>query len=89
MGVGTEADTVLRQIAAEIRDQFGTDDKLVTRQTTALDVDGWDSLSHTLFMVRIEKFFSVRFNAGDLFSVKTVGDLVDRVIAIKEAQQKE
>ena len=74
-----ENDEIMARVAAIIRRQFSTAEASVSRETTALDVDGWDSLSHTILMVKIEKEFAVRFSSEELFSLRNVGELVDLI----------
>lgn len=44
-------------------------------QTTAQDVDGWDSLAHIRLIVAIEKFFSLRFSAQEVSGLENVGQM--------------
>ena len=48
-------------------------------ETTANDVDGWDSLSHTLMIVETEKHFKIRFKLKELLSFRNVGDMVTAI----------
>jgi acyl carrier protein len=61
------------------RDLFDDPGLTVTRQTTAQDVEGWDSLSHIDLIVAIEKEFAVRFTTAEVTGMKSVGDLYDLV----------
>ena len=54
-------------------------DLVLYRETVAGDVDGWDSLSHALIVLRLEKAFDIRFDDADLGRVQSVGELVDLV----------
>jgi acyl carrier protein len=45
--------------------------------TTAKDVEGWDSLSNIQLLVAIEKAFpGVKFNTGEIASLRNVGEMV-------------
>ena len=57
----------------------------ITAQTTADDVDGWDSLSHALFLMNIERAFALRFAPADVIDLENVGDLVRLVAAARAA----
>ena len=63
-----------------IRETFG-DDIEVTRETTAKDVAEWDSVSNVELLVALEYAFGVKFNTGELASLRNVGDLVDVINA--------
>jgi len=49
------------------------------RETTADDIDDWDSLSHLNLVIAVEMKFGVKFALGELQSLKNVGDMVDLV----------
>ncbi len=52
-----------------------------TPETTAEDVDEWDSLTHMQLIMSVEKLFGTRFSATDLAGLVNVGDLLDIVAA--------
>ena len=58
---------------------FDDDTITITRQTTANDIDAWDSLSHMNMVMAVEVRFKIRFALGELQSLKNVGDLADLV----------
>ena len=58
----------------------------ITPDTTANDVDGWDSLSHLNMISAVEKEFGVKFKLKDLVKLKNVGDLV-RTIEVKLSEK--
>lgn len=72
------ADTLSR-LADVIRDVFDDDDIVVTRATTAADVEGWDSLMHVTLMLRVESAFGIRMNSSEVTGLKDVGQLVDMI----------
>ena len=59
------------------RDVFGDDDITVNDDTTAADVEGWDSLRHISLLAAVEDEFDVEFSMGQTVSMKNVGDMVD------------
>lgn len=68
---------VLERVNEVFREVFDADDLTVTRNTTAPDVPGWDSLMHVRLVIAIEKAFRVRFASSEVASFKEVGDLID------------
>ena len=44
-------------------------------ETTADDVEGWDSLSHVNLIMAVENRFNIRFNHKEVIGFKNVGDL--------------
>lgn len=63
----------LNEIFCEV---FDDDDIRISEETTANDVDGWDSLSHVNLIVTIESKFNIRFSQKELLTFKNVGDLL-------------
>jgi acyl carrier protein len=52
------------------------DDSIVLKpETTAEDVEGWDSMNHIFLVVEIEKHFGVKFQAAEMEELKNVGEL--------------
>jgi acyl carrier protein len=54
---------------------FDDSDIAIKPETTANDIDGWDSLSHVNLIVAVEAGFGIRFNHREILSFKNVGDL--------------
>lgn len=51
------------------------EDITLTENTTAHDVEGWDSLTNMVLLTEIEKKFGVRFSFHEIVKLKNVGDL--------------
>ncbi len=47
----------------------------LTPNTTADDVEGWDSMAHIFIVVELEKRFGVKFHAAEMEELKNVGEL--------------
>ena len=58
---------------------FDTPDLVIAPETTANDVDGWDSLSHVNLILAVEQRFQVRLGTKQLLAMKNVGDLLAEV----------
>ena len=66
----------LDQIQAVFRDFFNSPSLIITLETTASDIESWDSLSHVdLMMVLVEKF-NVRLPTKIIMNANNVGDLI-------------
>ena len=55
---------------------FENDKIIVTSNSSADDVEEWDSLSHTLMISEVEKHFNVKFKLKELLAFKNVGDMI-------------
>jgi acyl carrier protein len=66
----------LTEIFREILD----DDTIVlTTDTTADDVDGWDSFNHINILVAAESRFHVKFKTAEIEELKNVGEFVQLI----------
>ena len=52
----------------------------VTEFTTSDYIDGWDSLEHINLIVAIEQEFGIKFNMGEVTTMKNVGEMVDIIM---------
>lgn len=52
----------------------------VTPQTTADDIEDWDSLEHITLISAVEREFRMKFKMGEISSMKNVGEMA-RIIA--------
>jgi acyl carrier protein len=64
------------RIEVIFRRVFKNPNLTIRPEFTAKDVKGWDSLHHMSLIVEIEKEFSIKFQAGDVIRLRTVGDLI-------------
>ena len=55
------------------------DDVPLTRETTAEDVEGWDSVAHIRLILAIEQEFGIKFSAAEVGEAQNVGELVDMI----------
>jgi acyl carrier protein len=70
---------ILDQLTPIFREVFDDEGIVLSRQTTADDIDAWDSLSHMNLILAVELKFRVKFALGELQSLKNVGELADLV----------
>lgn len=44
---------------------------------TSDDVEGWDSLTHIMLIVEIEKEFAVKFLSNEMIAWENIGEMLD------------
>lgn len=71
--------TTMDKLTTIFRMVFDDDDIAINLQTTANEVDGWDSLSHVNLIVAVENHFGIRFTQKELLTFKNVGDLLGSI----------
>lgn len=72
---------VLGRLCGVFQDVFDDNDLIVTRATTASDVDDWDSLMHVNLIIAIEREYSIRFSSTEVATLLDVGHLADLIDA--------
>jgi acyl carrier protein len=76
-------DVVLSEVGDIIRTTFRCPGATITRDTTAVDINGWDSLSHTNLMMDVEQRFGMELPVDRMFDLADVGELVDLIVEVK------
>ncbi|MCI8416141.1 MAG: acyl carrier protein [Lachnospiraceae bacterium] len=59
------------------QDVFDDEEIQVTEDTTAEDIEDWDSLEHINLIVAVERHFGMKFTMGEVTGMKNVGAMAD------------
>ena len=71
---------IWKRLTSVFHDVFGDSDITIGPETTANDIDEWDSLSNIQLLVAIEKAFAgVKFNTGEVANMRNVGEMVSLI----------
>ena len=70
---------VLNQVQDIFRDVLDEEDIIVKPETTADDIDEWDSLNHIQLVVAIEKHFKIRFSSSEIQGFSNVGEMCESI----------
>jgi acyl carrier protein len=77
-------DEVLQKLVALIAKRFHPPAAtVITPETTAADVLGWDSLSHTLLIMDVEDAFGVELPFDEITALANVGELAALVARLQ------
>jgi acyl carrier protein len=74
-----ERSEILQKVNEVFIDNLDSDNIVLTENTTADDIEEWDSLTHVQLVVAVEKKFNIRFNAREIQSWKNVGEMMDSI----------
>jgi acyl carrier protein len=72
---------IYQKLTTIFRDVFGEDHIVLRPESTAADVEGWDSLTHIRLVLSVERAFRVRFSAAEVAKLKNVGEFVESIRA--------
>lgn len=64
------------------RDVFDDEDIEVNADTTADDIEDWDSLEHINLVNAVESEFGIKFTMAQLQGFKNVGEMVEIIITL-------
>ena len=68
---------IWRQLTEVFRDVFADDEIEIHGETTADDIEDWDSLTNVQLLIAIEKEFEgMKFNTGEVANLENVGQMV-------------
>lgn len=70
---------ILRRVQKVAAAAFRCPEEKISLATTAADINGWDSLSHTVLLVNLEREFQVRFDVSKVVGFATMGDLIREI----------
>ena len=71
---------VFAKLTEILREEFEDDELVVSDETTAADVEGWDSLTHLSIVHEIESEFGIKLTMGEIQGSKNVGEFVDSIV---------
>lgn len=74
-----ERTEIIGQLNRIFRDVLENPELLLTEQTTADDVEEWDSLTHIQLIVEIEKSLGIRFSSREIRRWNNVGEMIDSI----------
>jgi acyl carrier protein len=70
---------ILDALAVAIAEEIGAKGVIVTRDTQAADIGGWDSMGHGRIIANLEDALGVELDMDRAFAIANVGELVDLV----------
>lgn len=74
-----ERSEIFKKVNEIFCDELDNEDIVLNDDTTADDVEEWDSLSHVQLIVAIEKAFGIKFTSNEILSWSNVAQLVDSI----------
>ena len=74
-----DTQTILNEMSLIFREVLKRENIVLDNETTAQDVEGWDSLTNMQLINKIEKKFNV-FTFRDIVKLKNVGDICHAIL---------
>ena len=70
---------ILEKVTIIFKDVFDRDNITLTRETTAKDVEDWDSLNNIQIIIAIEKAFKIKFKTAEIRAWKNIGEMCESI----------
>ena len=71
-----QRDQIYAELNELFRELFSDDTISLTPETTAADIDGWDSFNHLSVIVAVETRFGIKMKTSEIDKLANVGALV-------------
>ena len=78
---GVSRADVMDRVTSIVSDILGVSGLRLTDETTARDVQGWDSLTHVQIIIAVESEYGFRFSFSEASQLENVGQFIDAVYA--------
>ena len=78
-----ERKEIFEKLTEIFRDVMDNEEIVLEENTTAEDIEEWDSLAQIQLVVAIEKEFQLKFPSIEIRSLENVGEMVDSILAKK------
>ena len=73
--------SIFEKLTEVFQDVFDDDSIALTDDTTAADIEDWDSLTHITLVATVEEEFGMKFSMKAVQGMKNVGEMVDLIAA--------
>ncbi|MGN0619775.1 MAG: acyl carrier protein [Ruminiclostridium sp.] len=68
---------IYERLNSVFREFFDDEEIELDPDTTADDIEDWDSLNHITLMAAVEDEFGIRFTMGEVSGMENVGEMVE------------
>ena len=76
-------EVIIQELNKIFQDTFNDDSISVAIETSADDIEEWDSISHVQLVFAIETAFDVKFSNQEILSLVDIGSIISLVSAKK------
>lgn len=70
---------IFERLTQVFRDVFDDESIVIGDDTTAADIEDWDSLTHITLLAEVEEQFHMKFSMKTVQNLKNVGELADLI----------
>ncbi|OFX67889.1 MAG: acyl carrier protein [Bacteroidetes bacterium GWE2_29_8] len=70
---------IINKLNNIFREVMDNEDIVITPESSANDIEEWDSLTHVQLIIAIEKSFNIRFKSSEIRNWKNVGEMIEAI----------
>lgn len=70
-------ENIIERLNEVFQNVFDDEEITVDRDTTAADIEDWDSLEHIRLIAAVEREFGVKFTMKEVSAMQNVGEMID------------
>ncbi len=70
---------ILEKLKSIFKDFFADESLVITEETTANDIDDWDSLANISLIALIQSEFSISCSMKEVVSIQSVKDMIETI----------
>jgi len=74
-------DDIIKKIEPVFLEVFDDETLVIDEDTSAADIEAWDSLTHIRLIISIETAFDLQFSTLDIAELQNVGDLAHLILS--------
>lgn len=70
---------IMKKVIEVFRDVFDDDQIELRKETSAKDIEDWDSLMHITLVTALEKEFDINFKLKEVIELQNVGNTIELI----------
>lgn len=82
-----EQDEIFNRLSKVVSETFRVPPSVrITPQTSSADIEGWDSLSHTMLIMNVEDAFAIDLPLEEILELENLGALADVIRKVPQSR---
>lgn len=74
-----ERSEILAKLQTIFQEELDNDSLVITEESSANNVDGWDSLSHVQLISAIEDEYDISFTSKEIMNWNNIGEMITSI----------
>ncbi len=70
---------IFKKVSIVFQEVLEDDNLIISEDQGAKDIDEWDSLTHIMLIVEIEKEFQLKFLSSEIGNWKNIGEMITAI----------